>query len=86
MGVSTSDGVPFLEVDGDIGQRIFGNRAQHRHIGYTQHFDLDRRGDAELAGRCCAGCDAGHIGRTLGDQHRIAWLNRNDVDRGLSRK
>jgi hypothetical protein len=35
-----------LEIDGDVGDRIFGDRAQHHLIGNSQHFGFDGGDDA----------------------------------------
>jgi hypothetical protein len=35
-----------FEVEGDVGQGIFGGRAQHLLLGDAQHFLLDGHGDA----------------------------------------
>ena len=37
---------PFGEVDGDVGERVLGDRAQHGLTRQTQHLDLDQTGDA----------------------------------------
>ena len=65
-----------LEIDGDVGQRVFGGRAQQALVRDAEHFLLDRHGEAGFdflrrhAGRLQDDLDLrrGHIGEGVDRQ------------------